>query len=196
MIMVYELGLQHDCWSDFLNRNGFEDSSPPQVDKPMVTESKPIPVPYSVLLPKPLPDSPVNLPMYVTKQVEVAKPAAKKPKAKIGANSKGKKNARLISHMARNKPKTPANPEPIVVSEDSDSEIERFLANEYPYSEGLCDKPLMTLSKTYHLVCGMIPIFLALKCLVEPSVTRRNPHLLNHLFHHAISVVYGWRDTT
>jgi hypothetical protein len=28
-----------------------------------------------------------------------------------------------------------------VVSEDSDSEIERFLANEYPYSKGLCDKP-------------------------------------------------------
>jgi hypothetical protein len=43
--------------------------------------------------------------------------------------------------MARNKPKPSANPEPIVVSEDSDSEIERFLANEYPYSEGLCDKP-------------------------------------------------------
>jgi hypothetical protein len=43
--------------------------------------------------------------------------------------------------MARNRPKPPANSEPIVVSEDSDSEIERFLANEYPYSEGLCDKP-------------------------------------------------------
>jgi hypothetical protein len=28
-----------------------------------------------------------------------------------------------------------------VVSEDSDSDIERFLAEEYPYSEGLCDKP-------------------------------------------------------
>jgi hypothetical protein len=43
--------------------------------------------------------------------------------------------------MARNKPKTPTNSEPIMVSEYSDSEIERFLANEYPYSEGLCDKP-------------------------------------------------------
>jgi hypothetical protein len=43
--------------------------------------------------------------------------------------------------MARNKPRTPANSEPIVVSEDSDLEIERFLANEYPYSKGLCDKP-------------------------------------------------------
>jgi hypothetical protein len=43
--------------------------------------------------------------------------------------------------MARNKPKPPAKLEPIVVSEDSDSDIERFLAEEYPYSEGLCDKP-------------------------------------------------------
>ena len=72
--------------------------------------------------------------MSVTKQVEIAKPTAKKPKAKTSDNSKGKKNARLISRMARNKPRTPANSEPIVVSEDSDSEIEHFLANEYPYS--------------------------------------------------------------
>jgi hypothetical protein len=66
---------------------------------------------------------------------------AKRPKAKPTANSKGKKNARLISRMARNKPKIPVNPDPIMVSEDSDSEIERYLASEYPYSEGLCDKP-------------------------------------------------------
>jgi hypothetical protein len=43
--------------------------------------------------------------------------------------------------MVRNKPKTPADSKPIVVSEASDSEIERFLADEYPYSEGLCNKP-------------------------------------------------------
>jgi hypothetical protein len=142
MLVVYELGLRRDCWGDFLSRNGFEESSPPQVDKPMVTESKPIPpVPYSALLPKPLPDSPVGLPNSMTQDIEIAKPAAKKSKAKANANSKGKKNARLISRMARNKTRTPANSEPIVVSEDSDSEIERFLANEYPYSEGLCDKP-------------------------------------------------------
>jgi hypothetical protein len=66
---------------------------------------------------------------------------AKRPKAKPTANSKGKKNARLISRMARNKPKAPVNPDPIMVSEDSDSEVERYLASEYPYSEGLCDKP-------------------------------------------------------
>jgi hypothetical protein len=141
IILVYELGLRRDSWHDFLSRNGFEESNPPQVDKPMVTESKPTPVPYSVLLPKPKPDSPTNLPMAVTKQVEIDKPATKRPKTKTNANAKSKKNARLISRMARNKPKPPAKSEPIVVSEDSDSDIERFLAEEYPYSEGLCGKP-------------------------------------------------------
>jgi hypothetical protein len=143
MLLVYELGLCRDCWSDFPSRNSFEDSTPPQVDKPMVTKGKSVPpVPYSTLLPKPLLDSPMDLPNSVTQRVEFPKPVAKNPKAKTGANSKGKKNARLISRMARNKPRPPINPEPIVVSEDSDSEIEHFLANEYPYSEGLCDKPL------------------------------------------------------
>jgi hypothetical protein len=142
MIVVYELGLRRDCWGDFLSRNGFEESNPPQVDKPMVTETQPIPpMPYNVLLPKPLPDPPTNFPMAVTKQVKIAKPATRKPKAKTNANSKGKKSAWLISCMARNKPRTTTNSEPIMVSEDSDSEIERFLANEYPYLEGLCDKP-------------------------------------------------------
>jgi hypothetical protein len=142
MIVVYELGLCHDSWGDFLSQNSFEDSSPPQVDKPMVSERKPIPpMPYNVFLPKPLPDSPMNLPMFVTKQDEIAKPIAKKPKAKSNENSKGRKNARLISRMERNKLKPSINSEPIMVSEDFDSEIERFLAAEYPYSEGLCDKP-------------------------------------------------------
>jgi hypothetical protein len=136
------LGLHQDCWNDFLTRNNFEDSNPPQVDKPMVSEGKSIPpVPYSMLLPKPLPDSPIDLPHSVTKDVETVKPVGKKPKAKPIANSKGKKTARLISQMARNKPKPPVNPDPIVLSEDSDSEVEHFLASEYPYSEGLCAKP-------------------------------------------------------
>jgi hypothetical protein len=77
----------------------------------------------------------------VTKDVETVKPVAKMPKAKPTATAKGKKNARLISRMARNKPKPPINPDPIMVSEDSNSEVEWFLASEYPYSEGLCAKP-------------------------------------------------------
>jgi hypothetical protein len=43
--------------------------------------------------------------------------------------------------MARNKSKLPAKTEPIVVREDSDSDIEQFLVEEYPYSKGLCGKP-------------------------------------------------------
>ena len=65
----------------------------------------------------------------------------KKPKANITANVKGKRNACLISWMARNKPKPPVEPNPIFLSEDSDSEVERFLASEYPYLQGLCHEP-------------------------------------------------------
>jgi hypothetical protein len=73
--------------------------------------------------------------------MENVKPVAKRPKTKPTANSKGKKNARLISRMARNKLRPPVNPDPIIVSEDSDWEVEHYLASEYPYSEGLCTKP-------------------------------------------------------
>jgi hypothetical protein len=107
MLVVCKLGLHRDCWDNFLKRNDFDNSGPPQVDKPVVSECKSVPpVPYSALLPKPLPDSPIGLPNSVTQDTEAAKPVAKRPKAKPSANSKGKKNARLISRMARNKPKT------------------------------------------------------------------------------------------
>jgi hypothetical protein len=43
--------------------------------------------------------------------------------------------------MARNKPKPSAESNPIILSEDSDSDVERFLASEYPYSQGLCPEP-------------------------------------------------------
>jgi hypothetical protein len=141
MVLVYELGLRRDSWHDFLSRNGFGESNPPQVDKPMVAESKPTPVPYDVLLPRPKPESPTSLPKSVPKQTEVVKATTQKTRAKTGVNTRGKKNARLISRMARNKSKLPAKTEPIVVSEDSDSDIERFLSEEYPYSKGLCSKP-------------------------------------------------------
>jgi hypothetical protein len=136
MILVHELGLRRDSWHEFLSRNRFEESNPPQVDKPMVTERKPIPIPFSVLLPKPKPESPMNPSMAMTKQTEVAKPTTTKTRAKTGANTRRKKNARFISRMGRNKPKPPSKTEPILVSEDSDSSIERFLTE-----EGFCDKP-------------------------------------------------------
>jgi hypothetical protein len=142
MIVVCHLGLHRDCWNAFLSHNAFEDLNPPQVDKPVVFENKTIPpIPYSILLPKPLPKSPIDLPHSVTKDDQTVKPVGKKPKAKPTANSKGKKNAHLISQMTRNKPKPPVNLNPIVLSGDSDSEVEHYLASEYPYSEGLCAEP-------------------------------------------------------
>jgi hypothetical protein len=100
------------------------------------------PVPYHVLLPKPSADPPINLPNTVTKSAEaITKPMSKNLKENLAANAKGKKSARLISWMARNKSKTPVEPNPIILSEDSDSEVERFLASEYPYSQGLCVEP-------------------------------------------------------
>jgi len=67
MLVVCHLGLRRDCWNDFLIQNNFEDSSPPQVDKPVVCESKSVPpVPYSALLPKPLLNLPIDLPNSVT----------------------------------------------------------------------------------------------------------------------------------
>jgi hypothetical protein len=149
IIVVCHLGLHGDCWSNFLTRNDFEDSNPPQVDKPMVSEDKTItPVPYNILLPKTLPDSPIDLSHTVTKNAETLN---EKPKAKYTANARGNKNARLISRMARNKPQLPVNPNPIVLSEDFDSEVERFLAREHPYSKCLCAEP------SYEFVSNLTP---------------------------------------
>jgi hypothetical protein len=94
-------------------------------------------VPFHILLPAPNPsvDPPIDLPDIGTEKSEaINKTMSKNPKAKRTANVKGKKNARLISRMARNKPKPSAKSNPIVLSEDSDSDVERFLASEYPYS--------------------------------------------------------------
>lgn len=66
------------------------------------------------------------------------KPVRKKGKGDIGVNSKGKKNASWISGCVRIKPNQNVDQKPIVLSEDSDYEIECFLTKEYPYSHGLC----------------------------------------------------------
>jgi hypothetical protein len=87
----------------------------------------------------------------VTKGVETVKPMGKKPKAKPTVNARCKNNARLISWMARNKPKPLVDPKPIMLSEDSDSEVERFLASKYPYSQGLCAEP------SYEFVTNLPP---------------------------------------
>jgi hypothetical protein len=96
----------------------------------VVSESKSTPVPYRVLLPKPENHSPVNSPMAVTK---AAKPITTKARANTAARNK--KNARVIFRMERNKSKPAAKTEPIMLSEDSDSSIERFLAKEGFYGD-------------------------------------------------------------
>jgi hypothetical protein len=147
----------------------------------VVSERKSVPpVPYSALLPKPLPDSPIDLPNFVTQDMENVKPAAKRPKAKPIMNSKGKKNARLISRMARNKPKFLVNPDPIMVSEDSDSEVERYLESEYPYSEGLCDKPSYDFVKNLPHCLQSDPNFPGIKMPCEtPGDSLKPPPVLS-----------------
>jgi hypothetical protein len=64
----------------------------------------------------------------------VKRPVRKKCKGNTDAKSRGKKNARWISRCARNKPKQNPDQKPIVLSEDSESEVEHFLVKEYLYS--------------------------------------------------------------
>jgi hypothetical protein len=138
LINVYHLSLHGDNWRAFIARNGFDDTYPVQVDKPVVNETKVGPlVPFHVLLPSPKPSADPNVELHdtMTKKVEaIKKPTRKNVKENPNVIAKGKKNARLISRMARNKPKPSVEQKPIVLSEDSDSEIEHFLASEYHYS--------------------------------------------------------------
>jgi hypothetical protein len=122
LIIVYHLSLHGDSWRAFIARNGFDDTDPVQVDKPVVNETKVgPPVPFHILLPSPKPsvDPAIDLPDVGTEKAEAIKrPVSKKAKANPTANAKGKKNARLISRMARNKPKPSAESKPIILSED------------------------------------------------------------------------------
>jgi hypothetical protein len=99
------------------------------------------PVPFHILLPSPKPsvDPAIDLPDVGTESTK--KPMRKMAKENPTANAKGKKNARLISRIARNKSKPSVESKPIILSEDSDSDIEYFLVSEYPYSHGLCPEP-------------------------------------------------------
>jgi hypothetical protein len=144
LIIVHHLNLHDDNWQAFLSRNGFVDSESIQIDKAVVNETmvEP-PVPFHILLPpaKPSVCPDIDLPDILTDNiVAVKKPVSKKVKGNPTVDSKGKKNARLISRLAQNKPKPSVEQNPIMLSEDLDSDIERFLAEEYPYSHGLCSK--------------------------------------------------------
>jgi len=194
IIVVCHLGLHRDCWNNFLTHNDFEDPNPPHVDKPVVSEDKSVPpVPYNILLPKPLPDSPIDLPHSMTKDVETVKPVGKNPKAKPTVNAKGKKNARLILRMERNKPKPPVDPNPIVLSEDSDLEVECFLASEYPYSQGLCVEPSYDFVSNLPAYLQDDPNYPGIKLPCEAPVIYPNPLLLclNLQCHLVINVAHG-----
>ena len=138
LIIVHHLSLHGDSWRAFISRNGFDDTDPVHIDKPVINEAKVGPlVPFHVLLPSPKPsvDPDTYLPDVITEKAEAIKnPVRKKAKENPTVDGKGKKNARLILRMARNKPKPSVEQKPIVLSEDSESDIERFLASEYPYS--------------------------------------------------------------
>ena len=126
LIDVYHLNLHGDSWKAFIARNGFEDTDPVQVDKLVVTETNTEPpLPLHLLLPKPSADPKVDLLDFGTDKSEpTKKPISKKPKANTTANAKGKRNPHLISRMARKTPKPSAERDPIVLSEDSDSNVE------------------------------------------------------------------------
>jgi hypothetical protein len=109
LIIVHHLSLHGDSWRAFISRNGFDDTDPVQIDKPVVNETKVRPlVPFHVLLPSPKPsvDPDIDLPDVMTEKAEAIKnPVSKKVRGNPTVDGKGKKNARLISRMARNKPK-------------------------------------------------------------------------------------------
>lgn len=84
--------------------------------------------------------------------------------------------------MARNKPKVPVNPNPIMLSEDSDSAVERYLASEYPYSEGLCDKPAYDFVNNLPPCLLNYPNYAGIKMPYEtPSDSSKPPPVLSQL---------------
>jgi hypothetical protein len=172
IIVVHHLNLHGDNWQAFLSRNGFVDSESVQIDKAMVSETMVgPPVPFHVLLSpaEPFVFPEINLPDIITDKAEVVKrPVSKKVKGNPTVDNKGKKNARLISRLAQNKPKPNIDQKPIVLSEDSEFDIEHFLAEEYPYSYGFCSE------KPYDYVSNLPP------CLKNnpsyPGIKLQNEH--------------------
>jgi hypothetical protein len=73
LIIVYHLSLHGDSWRAFIARNGFDDTDPVQIDKPVVNETKvEPPVPFHVLLPSPKPsvDPDIYLPDVIAEKAE------------------------------------------------------------------------------------------------------------------------------
>jgi hypothetical protein len=197
LIVIHHLNLHGDNWQAFLSRNGFANPESVQIDKAVVSETMVgPPVPFHILLPpsKPSVFPDIDLPDIITDKTEaVKKPVSKKVKGNPTVDSKGKKNARLISRLAWNKPKPNVDQKPIVLSEDSDSDIEHFLAEEYPYSHGLCSE------QPYDYVSNLPPClknnpkYPGIKLHNENPGDLKNPRLLcqNPNKHHASNAVCG-----
>ena len=133
IIIIHHLSLSGDSWQAFLSRNGFATPKSVQVDKVVVTKTLVgLAVPLHILLPPVKPSDCPNLDLLDTMADPCTKdntnvikrPMRKKGKGDTDVNSKGKKNARWISRCARNKPKQNVDQKLIVLSEESDSEIE------------------------------------------------------------------------
>jgi hypothetical protein len=189
IIIVHQLKLNDDCWGAFLLRNGFVSSKIGQVDKSVITETlvEPAISPPSLLHCDPI--SNVEPSTYLdTTQPDTlpdsypkggVKSAKKKCKGNVDINYKSKRAARWVSLCARNKPKPCADQNKIVLSEDFDSEIERFLTEEYPYSYGLCS------GKPYDYVTNLPPClkdnidFPGIKLSSEPTGQMENSPPVN-----------------
>jgi hypothetical protein len=87
LIIVHHLSLHGDSWRAFIARNGFDDTDPIQIDKPVINEAKVgPPVPFHVLLPSPKPsvDPDIELPDVITEKAEAIKnPVSKKVKVTL-----------------------------------------------------------------------------------------------------------------
>jgi hypothetical protein len=193
IIIEHQLKLNDDFWDAFLLRNGFVSSEIGQVDKSIVTKTlvePTIPPPslfpcdlISNVEPSTYPDTtqPDILPYLYPKGgvKSVKKSAKKKCKGNVDINYKSKIVARWVSQCAPNKPKPCADQNTIVLSKDSDSEIQRFLTKEYSYSYGLCS------GKPYDYVTNLPqclkdnPNFPGIKLNSEPTGQMENSPPIN-----------------
>jgi hypothetical protein len=147
IILVHQLKLSGDCWDAFLLRNGFASPEIGKVDKTVVTETLvgpiiPPPTLFLSIEPSTYPNDaqPNTLPDPCLKDSgkPIKRSAKKKGKINNDINCKGKKSVRWVSRCVHNKPKENTDQQPIMLSEDSNSEIEWFLTEEYPCSHSLC----------------------------------------------------------
>jgi hypothetical protein len=157
ILLVHQLELQSDNWDSFLMRNGFSNPNVDEIDKLVVEETLTYPT---------MPLSPIqacvsasyNKPLIDPKVIEqtreqvihpndcvknLKKSTGKASKSNVDINFKNKRAGRIISRRLRNKSNSHVSLISMIeVHESSDSEIDRFLAEEDPHSfEPHLDRP-------------------------------------------------------